>query len=154
MPKIAIIMGSESDREVVSAALPYLQFFGISADVLVMSAHRTPEKVEKFARGARQAGYKVLIACAGMAAHLAGVVAAQTTLPVIGVPLAAGELRGLDALLSTVQMPSGVPVATMAVGKAGACNAAVLAAQIVGLSDDSVAEKLRQFKKQECKLKP
>ena len=145
-------MGSESDRKVVEISLPYYEFFGVPVEVHVMSAHRTPEKVHTFARDAVRNGFGVIVACAGMAAHLPGVVSAYTTLPVIGVPLAAGDLQGVDALYSIVQMPAGVPVATMGIGKAGARNAAVLAAEILALSDESIADKLRQFKKQECKL--
>jgi 5-(carboxyamino)imidazole ribonucleotide mutase len=154
MKKVAIIMGSESDRKIVETSLPYYQFFGIPAEIHVLSAHRTPEKVQTFAREAAQNGIGVIVACAGMAAHLPGVVSAYTTLPVIGVPLAAGELQGVDALYSIVQMPAGVPVAAMGIGKAGAINAAVLAAEILALSETSLVEKLLQFKKQECKLSP
>lgn len=145
-------MGSESDRKVIETSLPYYQFFGIPVDVMVMSAHRTPEKVHEFVKNARGNGYGVIVACAGMAAHLAGVAAAYTTLPVIGVPLAAGELQGVDALYSMVQMPAGVPVATMGIGKAGARNAAVLAAEILSLIHPEIEEKLNEFKQNECKL--
>ncbi len=152
MKKVAIIMGSESDRETVSASLEYYEYFGIPLDIRVMSAHRTPEQVQQFAKTAAEEGYGVIVACAGMAAHLPGVIAAYTTLPVIGVPLAGSELNGVDALYSIVQMPAGVPVATVAIGKAGARNAAVLAAQILALSDKTLAGKLGEFKERGCKL--
>ncbi|MCB0291841.1 MAG: 5-(carboxyamino)imidazole ribonucleotide mutase [Calditrichaeota bacterium] len=152
MKKVAILMGSESDRAVLETSLPYYEFFGIPVEMHVMSAHRTPGKVHDFAGKARENGYGVIVACAGMAAHLPGVVAAYTTLPVIGVPLASGELNGVDSLYSIVQMPAGVPVATMGIGKSGARNAAVLAAEILGLSDEAIAQKLTRFKQQECKI--
>jgi 5-(carboxyamino)imidazole ribonucleotide mutase len=152
MPKIAIVMGSESDREVVNEAMPFLRYFKIEADVKVMSAHRTPQQVQIFAEGAEDAGYQVIIACAGMAAHLPGVVAAYTTLPVIGVPLSAGALNGVDALYSIVQMPTGVPVATMAIGKSGMKNAAVFAAQIVARNDKNVAVLIKKFKQNQCRI--
>ena len=152
MKKVAILMGSESDRAVLETSLPYYEFFGIPVEMHVMSAHRTPGKVHDFAGKARENGYGVIVACAGMAAHLPGVVAAYTTLPVIGVPLASGELNGIDSLYSIVQMPAGVPVATMGIGKSGARNAAVLAAEILGLSDEAIAQKLTRFKQQECKI--
>lgn len=152
MKKVAIILGSESDRETVNASLDYYEYFGIPLDIRVMSAHRNPEQVQQFAKTAAEEGYGVIVACAGMAAHLPGVIAAYTTLPVIGVPLGGSELNGVDALYSIVQMPAGVPVATVAIGKAGARNAAVLAAQILALSDKSLAGKLEEFKKQGCKL--
>lgn len=152
MSRVAIIMGSESDRETVQEALPYLQHFGIEADVRVMSAHRTPEKVQEFARQAAENGYRVIIACAGLAAHLPGVIAAYTSLPVIGVPLPGGALNGVDALYSIVQMPAGVPVATMAIGKAGVRNAAIFAAQIIALSDRQVADRLEEFKQNSCRI--
>ena len=152
MKKVAILMGSESDRAVLETSLPYYEFFGIPVEMHVMSAHRTPGKVHEFAGKARENGYGVIVACAGMAAHLPGVVAAYTTLPVIGVPLASGELNGVDSLYSIVQMPAGVPVATMGIGKSGARNAAVLAAEILGLSDEAITQKLNRFKQQECKI--
>lgn len=145
-------MGSESDRKVVETSLPYYEFFGIPVEVHVMSAHRTPAKVHEFASTAKENGFGVMVAAAGMAAHLPGVVAAYTTLPVIGIPLSAGDMQGVDSLYSIVQMPAGVPVATMAIGKAGARNAAVLAAEILALSDENISAKLDQFKQQECKL--
>lgn len=152
MKKVAILMGSESDRQVVESSLEYYKYFGIPVDVLVLSAHRNPDEVQKFAKEARSNGYGAIVACAGMAAHLGGVIAAHTTLPVIGVPLEGSALNGIDALYSMVQMPAGVPVATMAIGKAGARNAAVFAAQIFSLADDRVAEKLNEFKKNGCRI--
>ncbi len=152
MPKVAIIMGSESDRAIMEEALPYLEYFGIEADVRVMSAHRTPDRVQEFVSKAKANGYAAIIAGAGMAAHLPGVAAAYTTLPVIGVPLAGSALNGVDALYAIVQMPAGVPVATMAIGKAGARNAAIFAAQLIALQDKTIAEKLDQFKTNQCRL--
>ena len=152
MPKVAIVMGSESDRPVVEEALPYLKYFAIDWEMHVMSAHRTPEAVQQFARQARERGIDLVIACAGLAAHLPGVIAAYTTLPVIGVPLAGGALNGLDALYSIVQMPAGVPVATMAIGKAGVRNAAIFAAQILGLNHPKVRHKFETFKKNNCRI--
>ena len=152
MSKVAIIMGSESDRPVVSEALSYLDYFGISYEVIVSSAHRTPEAVKEFAVNAEKNGFETIIACAGMAAHLPGVVAAFTKLPVIGVPLDAGPLRGQDALYSIVQMPAGVPVASMAIGKAGVKNAAIFAAQIIARKNNQVAEALTKFKDNNCRI--
>ena len=144
---VAVVMGSDSDLAVMQACIDTLKDFGIQPVVRIISAHRTPKAASQFAAGAAKKGIKVIIAAAGMAAHLAGAIAAQTTLPVIGVPLAAKEgLAGLDALLSTVQMPSGVPVATVAIGKAGAKNAAVLAVQILALSDKKLAGSLARLK--------
>jgi 5-(carboxyamino)imidazole ribonucleotide mutase len=145
-PRIGILMGSDSDWEVMSAAASRLEQFGITYEAQVTSAHRSPERTGAYASEARERGIQVLIVGAGAAAHLAGVVAAQTTLPVIGVPLDATSLRGLDALLATVQMPAGVPVATVAIGKAGAENAAILAAQILSLADRTLARKLNELK--------
>jgi phosphoribosylaminoimidazole carboxylase PurE protein len=144
--QVAILMGSDSDWEVMSQAAKRLDAFGVGCETPVLSAHRTPRRTAEYAAGAAARGIKVFICGAGGAAHLAGAVAAQTTLPVIGVPLDASSLRGLDALLATVQMPKGVPVATVAVGAAGAENAAILAAQILALSDARLAEKLAAFK--------
>ncbi len=152
MKKVAIIMGSESDRETVNASLPYYEYFGIPVDVRVMSAHRNPGAVQSFVSQAAQNGYGVIVGCAGMAAHLPGVIASFTTLPVIGVPLDGSALSGVDALYSIVQMPAGVPVGCMAVGKAGARNAAVYAAQILALDDEEIRKKLAAFKKEGCKL--
>ena len=140
MKKIAIIMGSASDCPVVEKAISTLRDFGVPFEVRVMSAHRTPDEAAAFAVGAREADFGAIIAAAGMAAHLAGAIAARTTLPVIGLPVSAKKLDGIDALLSTVQMPSGIPVATVAVD--GAVNAALLCIQILAVSDPALAEKL------------
>jgi phosphoribosylamine--glycine ligase len=145
-PLVGIVMGSDSDLPVMQAAADFFKTLSIPYEMTVSSAHRTPERAGLYAGSARERGLKVIIAGAGMAAHLAGVLASQTILPVIGVPLDASSLNGLDALLATVQMPPGVPVATMAIGKAGAKNAAVLATQILALSDPAIAQKLMQFK--------
>ncbi|RJQ31767.1 MAG: 5-(carboxyamino)imidazole ribonucleotide mutase [Actinobacteria bacterium] len=149
--KVAILMGSSSDNAVMNQAGATLKELGISYVEKVMSAHRNPDAVADFAKGAKDSGIKIIIAAAGMAAHLAGAVAANTTLPVIGVPISSGGLGGIDALLSTVQMPPGVPVATVAIN--GARNAALLAAQILSLSDDSTKEKLDNFRQQLSKPK-
>jgi len=143
---VGILMGSESDKEVMNLTSQILSDLDIPFEVNIMSAHRTPDKVKEYASGASDRGLKVLIAGAGLAAHLAGAVAAHTILPVIGVPLAAGPLNGMDSLLSTVQMPKGIPVATVAIGSHGARNAAYLAAQIIALEDDDVAAKLRELR--------
>lgn len=145
-PQVSIIMGSDSDLSVMSEALDALKEFGIFAEVQALSAHRTPHLVAEFASGARARGIRVIIAGAGGAAHLAGVVAAHTTLPVIGVPIDATPLKGEDALFATVQMPPGIPVATMAIGKWGARNAGILAAQMMSLADEVLAGKLDKFK--------
>ncbi|MEN3038089.1 MAG: 5-(carboxyamino)imidazole ribonucleotide mutase [Candidatus Kryptonium sp.] len=152
MPKVAILMGSKSDDEIMQNCEKYLQYFGVDYDKKVLSAHRNPLETIEFARNAEANGYKVIIAAAGMAAHLPGVIAANTTLPVIGVPLPASELQGVDALYSIVQMPPGIPVATVAIGKAGAINAAVLAVEILALQDAELRKKLEEFKKQGSKL--
>lgn len=144
--KAAVIMGSDSDFPVVSAAVKRLKALDIPYEVHVMSAHRTPDAAASFSRNARENGFGVIIAAAGKAAHLAGVLAAHTTLPVIGIPIKSSTLDGLDALLATVQMPSGIPVATVAID--GADNAAILAAQILALSDEALAEKLAGMKRQ------
>lgn len=144
-PLVAILMGSEHDLEVMLEAARVLAEFGVPHEVQVISAHRTPDRCRTFVRGASKRGIKVMIAGAGKAAHLAGVVASHTTLPVIGVPLDAG-LGGLDALLSTVQMPRGVPVATVAVGKSGAANAALLAVEILALGNPELARRLTEFR--------
>jgi phosphoribosylamine--glycine ligase len=146
-PLVGIIMGSDSDLPVMERCAKMLKQLGIPFEITVASAHRTPERAVAFAATARERGLKVIIAAAGMAAHLAGVLAAHTTLPVIGVPIDASALNGMDALLSTVQMPPGVPVATMGIGKAGATNAAILAAQIIGVTDEKVARRLSALKK-------
>ncbi len=148
--KVAVIMGSDSDFPVVKGAVKKLKSFGIPVEVHVISAHRTPQAASEFSASAAENGFGVIIAAAGMAAHLAGVLAASTTLPVIGIPMKSNALDGLDALLATVQMPSGIPVATVAID--GAENAAVLAAQILALSDPSLAAKLVEMK-QELKNK-
>ena len=140
MKKAAVIMGSDSDWPVVKAACAQLDELGIPYEAHILSAHRTPAAAAGFAKNARANGFGVILCAAGMAAHLAGAVAANTTLPVIGIPMKGGALDGLDALLSTVQMPSGIPVATVAVN--GAKNAAVLCAQILAVSDDALADKL------------
>jgi phosphoribosylaminoimidazole carboxylase PurE protein len=145
-PVVGILMGSDSDLAVMQEALDALSRFGISAEITVASAHRSPRRVSEYARSASVRGLQVIIAGAGGAAHLAGVLAAETTLPVIGVPIASSPLGGWDALLATVQMPAGVPVATMAVGKAGARNAALLAVQILALADMGLQERLRSYK--------
>ena len=150
--KILLLIGSESDRKHIEPSLPYYDYFGIDVDLKVSSAHRNPSITSELAYGARENGYSVIVCCAGMAAHLAGVCAAHSDLPVIGVPLGGGALDGLDALLSTVQMPSGVPVATFAIGKAGAINAAVYCAQILSLFDQIVLEKLTEFRKTDSRL--
>jgi len=147
-PVVGIIMGSDSDLPVMQEAFEVLTNFGIPAEITVASAHRSPQKVSEYARSAKRRGLKVLIAGAGGAAHLAGVLAAETSLPVIGVPIESSPLTGWDALLSTVQMPAGVPVATMAVGKAGAKNAAILAAQILAVADRKLQERLEQYKEE------
>lgn len=140
MKKIAIIMGSDSDLPVVQKAIDQLRALEVPTEVHIYSAHRTPDEARDFARGARAAGFGAIIAAAGMAAHLAGALAANTTLPVIGIPCKSAAFGGMDALLSTVQMPSGIPVATVAVD--GAKNAALLAAQILAVTDDALAAKL------------
>lgn len=140
--KVAVIMGSDSDWPVVKGACQQLKEYGIPFEAHIMSAHRTPAAAADFAKNARKNGFGVLICAAGMAAHLAGAFAGNSTLPVIGIPMKGGMMDGLDALLATVQMPSGIPVATVAVG--GAKNAAVLAAQILAVSDDALADKLDQ----------
>ena len=140
MKKVGIIMGSDSDLPVITKATDVLKAFEIPFEVHVFSAHRTPEQARDFSVNAKDNGFGVLIAAAGMAAHLAGAVAANTTLPVIGIPCKSSNLDGLDALLSTVQMPTGIPVATVAIN--GGANAAILAAQILALSDDTLAQKL------------
>jgi 5-(carboxyamino)imidazole ribonucleotide mutase len=143
-PKVLILMGSDSDWEVMSEARKALEELGVPSEVHVSSAHRTPERTGKLAREAAGRGILVVVCGAGAAAHLAGVCAAETELPVLGVPLAASDLKGLDALLSTAQMPAGVPVGTLAIGKAGARNAGLLAARIVARVDPAVAAKVRE----------
>ncbi len=145
MKKVAVVMGSDSDLPVVRATVERLKYFGIPFEVRIISAHRTPYEAESFASTAIERGFGVIIACAGKAAHLAGVIAAYTTLPVIGLPIKSSFMDGLDSLLSVVQMPAGVPVATVAVG--GAENAAVLAAQILALGEPELEAKLAEYKK-------
>jgi len=144
--KVAIIMGSDSDMPVMNEATRILQENGVDFEVKILSAHRSPDDVTKFAQSARKNGLRVIIAGAGGAAHLAGVIASHTTLPVIGVPMETKELKGLDSLLSIVQMPSGVPVATVTIGKTGARNAAILALEILSLQDNRIEKKLDAFK--------
>ena len=149
--KIAIVMGSQSDLETMSEAVNLLKEFKLEYEVRVLSAHRTPDEVAKFSKQARKNGIKLIIAGAGGAAALAGVIAAHTTLPVIGVPIETSSLKGMDSLLSTVQMPAGVPVASMAIGKAGAKNAAIFALEILGTSDTAIEKKLSSYKKEMAK---
>ena len=144
--KVGILMGSPSDRDKMQPAAETLEKFGIEADVRVLSAHRTPAAVAEFASSARDNGYVAIIAAAGMAAHLAGVVAAQTTLPVVGVPIASGALNGVDALYSTVQMPKGIPVATVAID--GAVNAALLVVEMLAISDKDLQVKLEDDRRE------
>ena len=140
MKKVAIIIGSDSDLPIAEKAYNTLKELDIPATVHILSAHRTPDEARDFSRNAKKNGYGVIIAAAGMAAHLAGAIAANTTLPVIGIPVKSGDLGGMDALLSTVMMPSGIPVATVAIG--GGANAALLAAEILALSDETLEKKL------------
>lgn len=142
MKKVAIVMGSDSDLPVLESAIETLRSYEVPFEVHVYSAHRTPEEARVFASGAEAAGFGAIIAAAGKAAHLAGAIAANTTLPVIGIPVKASELDGLDALLSTVQMPSGIPVATVAIN--GAANAAILAIQMLAISDEELSRKLKE----------
>ena len=144
---VLILMGSDSDAPIMQAAVDVLRELGISSEMTVASAHRSPERVMRLVREAPDRGVKVFIVGAGAAAHLGGVVAAHTTSPVIGVPIDSSALKGLDALLSTVQMPPGVPVATVSIGKPGATNAGILAAQILGVGDSNVAARLDEYKK-------
>ncbi|MSP64190.1 MAG: 5-(carboxyamino)imidazole ribonucleotide mutase [Ignavibacteria bacterium] len=150
MPKVAIIVGSSSDDEAMKGCIQYLEYFGIEYNYQVLSAHRNPDECVSFVRNAESNGYKIIIAAAGMAAHLPGVAAANTILPVIGVPLSGSELKGVDALYSIVQMPSGIPVATVAIG--GSKNAAVLAAEILALDNSTIKLKLINFKKNGSKI--
>jgi len=145
-PVVAIVVGSQNDLDFIDGAKEILEKFQVPYTVEVMSAHRSLDKVMKFSESAAESGIKVIIACAGMAAHLPGVIAAKTMLPVIGVPLPTSEIKGIDSLYSMVQMPSGVPVATMAIGKAGIKNAAILAVEILSLNDSKLHEKLKEFK--------
>ena len=149
MKKVAIIMGSDSDLPVVKKAIDTLESFNVPFETHIFSAHRTPDEAAKFSRSARNSGFGAIIAAAGMAAHLAGAVAANTTLPVIGIPIKSNNLGGIDALLSTVQMPSGIPVATVAIDVA--VNAALLCIEILSVSDDTLAEKLDAKRKADAK---
>ncbi|MBU0951992.1 MAG: 5-(carboxyamino)imidazole ribonucleotide mutase [Elusimicrobia bacterium] len=145
-PLVGIVLGSDSDLPEIKDMLETFKEFGITYELNIISAHRTPHLAHAYAENAEKKGLQVIIACAGGAAHLAGVIASLTTLPVIGVPMQTASLGGLDSLLATVQMPAGVPVATVAIGKAGSVNAAVLAAQIIGVKSPEIREKVRQFK--------
>jgi 5-(carboxyamino)imidazole ribonucleotide mutase len=145
-PKVLIVMGSDTDLPVMEEATKILRQFGVPFEMRISSAHRCPDKTAQLSAEAEGRGVKVIIAGAGMAAHLAGVMAAGTILPVIGVPIGGGAICGVDALYSTVQMPGGIPVATVAIGRAGAKNAGILAVQILALSEVSLAEQLREFK--------
>lgn len=150
--RVLIVMGSDSDLPVMEEAKKVLSEFGIKVRMTIASAHRTPEKVVSLVKDAERDGVKVIIAGAGYAAHLAGAVAAQTTLPVIGVPLEGSSLDGLDALLSTVQMPAGIPVATVAIGKTGAKNAGILAAEILAIADEKISDALKEYRKRMAKV--
>jgi 5-(carboxyamino)imidazole ribonucleotide mutase len=145
-PLVSIVMGSDSDLEIMNEAAKALEQFGIDYEIDITSAHRSPARTSEYSQKARERGIKVIIAGAGGAAHLAGVIAAETTLPVIAVPIPSTALLGLDSLLAMVQMPAGIPVATVAIGKPGATNAGILAAQIIGASDKGVADKLAAYK--------
>ena len=152
MRKVAVLLGSKSDEQLMAGCTDYLAKFGIPHDLRISSAHRQPDQTAAFVRTAEADGYAIIIAAAGMAAHLAGFAAAHTTLPVIGVPLEGSPLNGVDALYSTVQMPAGIPVATVAIGSAGAKNAAVLAAEILALNDDGLRRKLAEFRSNGAKF--
>jgi phosphoribosylaminoimidazole carboxylase PurE protein len=145
-PQVSIVMGSDSDLDIMREAAKALEDFGVGYEIDVTSAHRSPDRTAKYARKAASRGIRVIIAGAGGAAHLAGVIAAHTTLPVIGVPIPSTPLNGMDSLLATVQMPAGIPVATVAIGKAGATNAGILAVQILALSNELLAKKLEGLK--------
>lgn len=147
MPQVGVVMGSKSDAEAVQPALDVLKELGIDYEVNTISAHRTPDKARQYGQTARERGIEVIIAAAGGAAHLPGVMASWTTIPVIGVPLPSGELKGVDALYSIVQMPAGIPVACVAVGSAGARNAAYLAAEILGLKYDAIRKAYDDYRK-------
>lgn len=150
-PLVGIIMGSDLDYTIMEEASKILEQFNVDHEILVTSAHRSPERTRKYVQGAKRRGIQIIIAGAGGAAHLAGVVAAETQLPVIGVPINATPLNGLDSLLSTAQMPGGVPVATVSIGKPGAKNAGLLAVQILALSDAKLAEQLTKYKKDQAR---
>ena len=150
--KVAILLGSKTDKPLIEPSLAYYEYFGINVEVHVMSAHRNPKDVSKFASEARDNGYSILVGSAGMSAHLAGALKAYSALPVIGIPLPGGMMDGLDSLLATVNMPKGVPVATVSMGKAGAINAAVLCAEIFSLHNPDLVSKLEKFKLNGCML--
>jgi 5-(carboxyamino)imidazole ribonucleotide mutase len=150
-PLVSIVMGSDSDLEIMREAAKVLEEFGIAYEIDITSAHRSPDRTADYARKAAGRGIRVIIAGAGGAAHLAGVIAAHTTLPVIGVPIPSTSLQGIDSLLATVQMPAGIPVATVAIGRPGATNAGILAAQMIGLSDGAIAKKLYAHKEKLAK---
>ncbi len=153
MIPVAVLMGSASDEAVMSKCTDMLDYFGVPFEIQILSAHRNPVALDNYIQQAESKGVRIFITAAGMAAHLAGAVASRTQLPVIGVPLAAGDLQGMDALLSTVQMPSGIPVATVAIGSAGAKNAAILAVRILALHDDKLKNKLSDFMDNGCRIK-
>ncbi|WP_257927614.1 5-(carboxyamino)imidazole ribonucleotide mutase [Campylobacter lari] len=153
MKFVSILMGSKSDYDIVKEALGILEKFDVKYEILITSAHRSPQRTQEYIKNAEEKGAKVFIAAAGMAAHLAGAVAAHTTKPVLGIPMPGSNLANMDSLFSTVQMPSGIPVATVAIGKAGAINAAYLAVQILAIEDESLAQKLLEDRqKQQEKL--
>jgi phosphoribosylaminoimidazole carboxylase PurE protein len=147
-PKVAVVLGSDSDFPAIQGMLQLFSDFGITYEITIASAHRSPDRTHRYAATLEDRGIQVVVACAGGAAHLAGVLASHTILPVIGVPMDSSPLHGFDALLSTSMMPAGVPVATMAIGNAGASNAAVLAAQILARNDPALAGRLKDYKKQ------
>lgn len=153
MARVAVVLSSASDQEIMEDCFEYLDGFGVEFELKISSTQRTPDEVREFAKDARDNGFEVIIAGAGLAAHLPGVIASYTTLPVIGVPIDADPMRGLDALYSMVQMPGGVPVATTAIGRHGARNSAILAVQIMALHDDELASKLNEFKENGCRIK-
>jgi 5-(carboxyamino)imidazole ribonucleotide mutase len=148
MPLVSVVMGSKSDAEIMQSALGVLTSLGIDYEVNIISAHRNPDKAREYAQSARKRGIEVIIAAAGLAAHLPGVLASWTTLPVIGVPMASGELKGVDALYSIVQMPAGIPVACVTIGSTGAKNAAYLAAEILGLKHDKIQKAYEKYRKE------
>ena len=152
MSKVAILIGSKSDQDNIKNCMKYLDYFEIANELHVLCAHRNPHEVAEFATNARKNGYVAIVAAAGMAAHLAGVVAAHTTLPVIGVPMPGSALQGVDALYSTVQMPTGIPVATMAIGSAGAANAAIFIAEMLAVTSAELEKKLAEFRAQGARI--
>jgi len=152
MAKVAIIIGSQSDLTLTEGIHKYCDFFGLESEIRILSAHRQPKELTEYLSHIEASGVQVIIAAAGMAAHLPGVVAAQTVLPVIGVPLDASPLGGMDALYSIVQMPKGIPVGTMAIGQPGMINAVIFAARIIALQNQSISERLKKFQDQGCKL--